>query len=208
MLFFVSLYYQPTSARLKTYIIRNLYTYDDADLIALLQTGDMAAYECIYNKYWPLLYAYVYNRLKLKEVTEELVQEVFFSLWNRRAELQLQQTLSAYLYTAVKYQIFNYIKADKVRKTYASSFASYNAPSQDNSGEEHVAFADLANALEKEVSRLPEKCQQVFRMSRNEHRSIHDIANALNISHKTVENHLTKALKHLRLAFREYFWFL
>lgn len=168
----------------------------------------MAAYEYIYNKYWPLLYAYVYNRLKSKEITEELIQEVFFSLWNRRADIHIQQTLSAYLYTAVKYQIFNYIKADKVRKTYVSSFARYNDLLQDNSNEEYVASADLANAVEKEVSSLPEKCQQVFRMSRHEHRSIHDIADALNISHKTVENHLSKALKHLRLAFREYFWFL
>ncbi|SFO19121.1 RNA polymerase sigma-70 factor, ECF subfamily [Chitinophaga sp. YR627] len=186
--------------------MRNYNTYDDAALIDLLQTGDMAAYECIYNKYWPLLYAYVYNRLKSKEITEEIVQEVFFSLWNRRAALQLTQTLSAYLYTAVKYQIFNYMKADKVRKTYAGAFSRYNDQLQDNSNEEYITYADLANAVEKEVSRLPEKCQQVFRMSRNEHRSIQDIAAALNISHKTVENHLTKALKHLRLAFREYFW--
>jgi RNA polymerase sigma-70 factor (ECF subfamily) len=166
----------------------------------------MAAYECIYNKYWPLLYAYVYNRLKSREITEEIVQEVFFSLWNRRTALQLTQTLSAYLYTAVKYQIFNYMKADKVRKTYAATFSRYNDQLQDNSNVEYITYADLANAVEKEVSRLPEKCQQVFRMSRNEHRSIQDIAASLNISHKTVENHLTKALKHLRLAFREYFW--
>lgn len=192
----------------KINIIENINTYEDEVLVTLLKAGDMDAYECIYTRYWPLLYAYVYNRLKVKETTEELVQEVFFSLWNRRADIRLQQTLSAYLYTAVKYQIFNYIKADKVRKTYASLFARYNEATQDNSNEESVAVADLANAVEKEVARLPEKCQQVFRMSRNEHRSVHDIASALNISHKTVENHLTKALKHLRLAFREYFWFL
>jgi RNA polymerase sigma-70 factor (ECF subfamily) len=77
----------------------------------------------------------------------------------------------------------------------------------DNSNEEHIELSDLANAVEKEVARLPEKCQQVFRMSRNEHRSIHDIAETLKISHKTVENHLTKALRQLRLAFSEYFWF-
>lgn len=168
----------------------------------------MEAYECIYNEYWSKLYAYVYNRLKSKEITEEIIQEVFFSLWTRRADLQLTHSLSAYLFTAVKYQIFNYMKADKVRRTYANSFIRYEEQWQDNSNQEHIDCADLANAVEKEVARLPEKCQQVFRMSRHEHRSIHDIAAALNISHKTVENHLTKALKHLRIAFREYFWFL
>ena len=166
----------------------------------------MTAYESIYNEYWPRLYAYVFNRLRSKEVTEEIVQEVFFSLWTRRTELQLTHSLSAYLFTAVKYQIFNFIKADKIRRTYASQFSLFEGKITDNSNEQYVAYADLINAVEKEVSRLPEKCQQVFRMSRNEHRSIQDIASALNISHKTVENHLTRALKHLRLAFREYFW--
>lgn len=182
--------------------------YNEADLIALLQSGDMEAYACIYNEYWTKLYAYVYNRLKVKEVTEEIIQEVFFSLWTRREELQLDHSLSAYLYTAVKYQMFNYIKADKVRKTYASSFARFDKAGEDNSNQEYIDCVDLANAVEKEVSRLPEKCQQVYRMSRHQHQSIQDIAATLNISHKTVENHLTKALKHLRLAFREYFWFL
>ncbi|WP_343668678.1 RNA polymerase sigma-70 factor [Chitinophaga sp.] len=158
----------------------------------------------MYNEYWPRLFAYVYNRLKSKEITEEIIQEVFFSLWNRRGELSLTHSLNAYLFTAVKYQLFNYMKADKVRRAYASSYAQF--VDADHSNEQYMAYADLVNAVEKEVSRLPEKCQQVYRMSRNEHRSIQDIATALNISHKTVENHLTRALKHLRIAFREYFW--
>jgi RNA polymerase sigma-70 factor (family 1) len=146
--------------------------------------------------------------LKTKEAAEEIIQDVFFSLWTRRSELTLTHSLSAYLFTAVKYQVFNYIKADKVRKTYASNFSLYKEKMMDNSNEENIELTDLVNAVEKEVSRLPEKCQLVYRMSRNEHRSIHDIAETLNISHKTVENHLTKALRQLRLAFSEYFWFL
>ena len=166
----------------------------------------MAAYEAIYNEYWPRLFAYVFNRLKSRETTEEIIQEVFFSLWNRRTELQVTHSLSAYLFTAVKYQIFNYMKADKVRRAYADSYAQFIG--QDHSNEQYMEYTDLVRALEQEVSRLPEKCQQVYRMSRNEHRSIQDIAAILNISHKTVENHLTRALKHLRVAFREYFWLL
>ena len=166
----------------------------------------MAAYEAIYNEYWPRLFAYVFNRLKSRETTEEIIQEVFFSLWNRRTELQVTHSLSAYLFTAVKYQIFNYMKADKVRRAYADSYAQFIG--QDHSNEQYMEYTDLVRALEQEVSRLPEKCQQVYRMSRNEHRSIQDIAAILNISHKTVENHLTRALKHLRVAFRGYFWLL
>jgi RNA polymerase sigma-70 factor (ECF subfamily) len=165
--------------------------------------GNREAYESIYNDYWPRLYSFVYNRLKTKEAAEEIIQEVFYALWTKRADLTITHSLTAYLFTAVKYQVFNYIKADKVRKTYASHIEQM----VDNSNEEHIELADLAKAVEKEVARLPEKCQQVFRMSRNEHRSVREIATTLNISHKTVENHLTKALRQLRVAVSEYFLF-
>ncbi|SFD14162.1 RNA polymerase sigma-70 factor, ECF subfamily [Chitinophaga sp. CF118] len=197
-----------TSRRAKIYnIIKKLNTYSEAELITLLIKGDRDAYECIYNDYWSRLYAYVYNRLKTKEAAEEIIQEVFFSLWTRRAELTLTHSLTAYLFTAVKYQVFNYIKADKVRRTYASHFSRYEEKMMDNSNQENIELSDLTKAVEKEVARLPEKCQQVFRMSRNEHRSIRDIAETLNISHKTVENHLTRALRQLRVAFSDHFWF-
>lgn len=174
-------------------------------MISLLSQGDREAYECIYNDYWNRLYAYVYNRLKTKEAAEEIIQEVFYSLWTRREELTIKHSLTSYLFTAVKYQVFNYIKAAKVRQAYASHFNSYQV---DNSNEENIELSDLTHAVEKEVARLPEKCQQVFRMSRQEHLSVQDIAETLNISHKTVENHLTRALRQLRIAFSEYFWFL
>lgn len=179
-------------------IIKKYNQSDESAILALLKEGDMGAYEAIYNEYWPRLYGYVYNRLKSKEVAEEIIQEVFFSLWKKHTELQLTHSLAAYLFTAVKYQLLNYLKSDRIRRIYISNLA----PEQqsDNSNEEHIAATDLKNTMEKEVSRLPEKCQQVFRMSRHEHLSITDIANTLNISHKTVENHLTKALRQLRMV--------
>jgi RNA polymerase sigma-70 factor (ECF subfamily) len=186
--------------------IKNKYnSFDEAALIASLQQGNISAFEAIYNEYWPRLYGYVFNRLKNKEVSEEIIQEVFFSLWSKHATIDFTHSLSAYLFTAVKYQIFNYIKSDQVRKAYASSFSLHREKLADNSNEENIAATDLKDAVEKEISRLPEKCQQVFRMSRLEHLSVRDIASTLNISHKTVENHLTKALRQLRIAFNHYF---
>lgn len=181
-------------------IIKKYNQSDESHILALLKEGDMGAYEAIYNEYWPRLYGYVYNRLKSKEVAEEIIQEVFFSLWKKHEELQLTHTLSAYLFTAVKYQLLNYLKSDRIRKTYIHQFAQLPEQRSDNSNEENMAATDLKNTMEKEVSRLPEKCQQVFRMSRHEHLSITDIASTLNISHKTVENHLTKALRQLRMV--------
>ncbi|MFY0255236.1 RNA polymerase sigma factor [Chitinophaga sp. 30R24] len=177
---------------------------DDARLFALLKEGDMSAYEVIYHTYWPRLYGYVYNRCQSKEIAEEIIQEVFFSLWAKRATLQLTHSLSAYLFAAVKYQLFNYIKSDRIRKAYISHIAHHPEEQADNSNEENIAATDLKNAMEKEMARLPEKCRQVFRMSRHEHLSVTDIAKILNISHKTVENHLTKALRQLRMVLHHY----
>lgn len=185
--------------------INNKYnSFDEAALTASLKEGNITAFETIYNEYWPRLYAYVYNRLKNKEVAEEIIQEVFYALWMKHATIDFTHSLSAYLFTAVKYQVFNYIKSDQVRKTYASQFSQQPEKLTDNSNEENIAAADLRDNMEKEISRLPEKCQQVFRMSRLEHLSVRDIASTLNISHKTVENHLTKALRQLRMVFGHY----
>ena len=91
-----------------------------------------------------------------------------------------------------------------MKKAYASSYASFTQVTVDNSNEEHIYMSDLKGMIENEVSKLPEKCQQIFRLSRNEHQSIKNIADLMNISHKTVENQLTKALRQLRSSLGQF----
>jgi RNA polymerase sigma-70 factor (family 1) len=143
--------------------------------------------------------------LRDKDVCEEIIQETFFSLWNKRENLQITHTLKAYLFTAVKFQTINYMRSEKVKRDYASSYASFTNTTFDNSNEEHIHLSDLSNLIENEVSKLPEKCQQIFRLSRNDHQSIKNIADLMNISHKTVENQLTKALRQLRSSLGQLF---
>lgn len=159
----------------------------------------------IYHSYWSVLYSYAYNILRDKAVCEEIVQETFFSLWTRRKHLQITHSLKSYLITAVKFQTLNYIRSEKVRRDYAASYYAFEKSMADNSNEESIYLSDLKDLVEKEVSKLPPKCQEIFRLSRNEHKSIQNIADLLNISHKTVENQLTKALKHLRSSLGHFF---
>jgi RNA polymerase sigma-70 factor (ECF subfamily) len=190
-------------------IVNKYNLFGEARMISLLRSGDMQAFKAIYDQYWPKLYGYIFNRTSDREVAEEIVQEVFISLWNKREELQLTHTLSAYLFGAIRYQLLNYIRNCKTRKTYATDFFEYREQLSDNSNEEKIEASNLRQAMEKEISRLPEKCQQIFRMSRHQHLSINDIATLLNISHKTVENQLTKALRQLRTALKhQYSWLL
>lgn len=183
------------------------YKYDEESLLSYLNKGSIVAFEHIYQLYWSPLYNYAYNIIRNKVVCEEIIQETFFSLWTKREALTITHSLKAYLFTAVKFQTLNYIRSEKVRRDYADSYTAFGKIVYDNSNEEHIDLTDLKTRIESEVAKLPEKCQQIFRLSRNEHRSVKNIADLLNISHKTVENQLTKALKHLRSSFGNFYLF-
>lgn len=186
-------------------VVEKRLKYSPESVVLYLNKGKVDAFEQIYQSYWSELYSYAYNILRDKAICEEIVQEIFFSLWNKRREIQITHSIRAYLFTAVKFQTLNYIKSEKVKRNYAASYGAFKKILFDNSNEENIHLADLKNLVENEVSKLPEKCQQIFRMSRNEHHSIKNIADLLNISHKTVENQLSKALKQLRSSLGQLF---
>lgn len=186
-------------------IIGKRLKYSPDSVVLYLNKGNVDAFEQIYESYWAELYSYAYNILRDKAVCEEIVQEIFFSLWTKRRELQITHSIRAYLFTAVKFQTLNYIKSEKVKRNYAASYGAFKKILFDNSNEENIHLADLKSLVENEVAKLPEKCQQIFRLSRNEHQSVKNIADLLNISHKTVENQLSKALKQLRSSLGQLF---
>jgi RNA polymerase sigma-70 factor (ECF subfamily) len=134
------------------------------------------------------------------------VQEVFLTLWVKRDSLGKIVSLPAYLFTGAKYRMLNEIKAVEVRKNFAANFSAFQANIHSDITQETVAVRELESVLETAVSQLPPKCRQIFQLSRTHHLSISDISNALNISPKTVENQLTKALKYLRFGLKEFFF--
>lgn len=166
----------------------------DDRLIALIQENDIVAFERIYNKYWSKLYLSAYNILRDRQVSEDITQEVLVNLWMKRANLQLT-SLNAYLYTAVRYQVFNVIRSGKVR---ADLFNRLEELFSKNGGEEILSEKEINRLLEQGIAELPEKCRQIFIMSRRDHLSTKEIAERLEISPKTVENQLTIALNRLR----------
>ena len=166
----------------------------DERLIALIQENNLAAFERIYNKYWSKLYLSAYNILRDRQVSEDVTQEVLVNLWMKRANLRLT-SLNAYLYTAVRYQVFNVIRSGKVR---ADLFNHLEELFSNNGGEDILSQKDINRLLEQGVAELPEKCRQIFIMSRKEHLTTKEIAERLGIAPKTVENQLTVALNRLR----------
>lgn len=173
---------------------------DDLTLLKLAGGENCRAFDILYDRYFDRLFSFVYNRLHIKEDSEEIVQEIFFSLWFNRRKIVINTTLSSYLFGACRLMILNTMRNQKVRKTYMEGLNAYILEHCDNSNEEYQGLRDLENAIEISLSQLSEKCQTVFRLSREQHLPISNIALKLNLSHKTVENYLTQALKYLRTS--------
>lgn len=180
----------------------NLNNLTEPNLLSSLKEGRADAFEEIFNRYWRKLYFSCYKRIKDKEVSEEIVQDVFTALWLKRKTLDIRGSLPAYLYTAIRYGVINHLKKEIVRGVYKEKMLIVSNH-LDTSLEENILVNDLNRNLEREITYLPEKCRSVFELSRKQHRSNREIAEFLHISEKTVENHLSKAIRRLRVGLAE-----
>ena len=181
--------------------MRNYEAHSDLDLLALLKQDNMSAFEELYERYWSKLYAAAYKRTRNKESSEEIVQDLFTSIWTNRNTLAVHSSFQNYLYSSVRYMVFAGFQKETYRKNY-ESFLIYHQFDMDNSTEDTIALNELKRSINERVQSLPEKCKAVFELSRKEHRSNKEIAFYMGISEKTVENHLTKALKTLRISLK------
>lgn len=181
-------------------IILNLDDYNilaDSDLIRLLQIGDASAFTEIYNRYWAKLFAIAANKIKDLEEAEEIVQDIFVSLWKRHNTLGVIDTLSSYLAVSVKYKVIKTLEKQNNRQRYNAHLVN-TTELKDDYTQEWLEFEELKSRLAVYVNDLPQKCRLVFQLSREEGYSHKKIAEKLEISEKTVEAHLNKAIKTLK----------
>lgn len=177
-----------------------MFELDDITLLGLLKESNEAAFTEIFRRYWKKLYAIAYNRLKMRPAAEDVVQEVLASLWLRRTELHIQK-LSHYLAIATRYAVYRQV--DKILTSQLSEHDEImDAPSIG------YDYRFLQACLQKEIDQLPEKCRLVFVYSRQYHMSNREIADSLHLSEKTVQAHMTKALKQLRSRLKDAYIFL
>ncbi|MGF7232126.1 sigma-70 family RNA polymerase sigma factor [Arachidicoccus sp.] len=179
----------------------NPYQYlDESQLLAALHTDDAAkAFEVIYHKYWFNLYNWALKQTHSKEISEELVQIVFEKVWRNRQNTQIKN-LGAYLAVSLKHTFYN----DKRNQESAKKINNHNFPLLNNTTENDLNAKFLNESLESVLHELPDKTQTIFRLSRYESRSAHEIARNMEMSEKTVEYHISKALKILRIRLKEY----
>ncbi len=171
----------------------------DNELICMVKEDCIEAFEELYYRHWKSLYSFAFKRTRSREISEEIVQEFLTNLWANRHVLVIKISFEGYIYTAIRNLVFNYMAKEARRNTYQQFIKLFNSD-LDNSTEEEVYIKDLRYNLQKELNNLPSKCRSVFELSRKENKSNKQIANELGISEKTVEGHLTKALKRLRVS--------
>lgn len=173
--------------------------YNNQMLLDLLAESDEVAFTELYNRYWKKLFAIAYNRLSEAQSAEDIVHDVFASLWIYREKNQIE-SLENYLATATKYMVLAKIKV-KIRERKYSN-ALQQASIFELPVEASLHYKRLLEIIKIEVEKLPEKCRLIFNYSRNEGMPVRQIAETLHLSPKTVENQLNKALKQLKLVTR------
>ena len=180
-----------------------LKAYSDGTLLEQLRAQDVSAFEEIYRRYWRVLYAIAYRRIQSREISEEIVQDIFTSLWVNR-QTTIIQSLPAYLTTAVKYKVINHLSREMSHHAYKHEQQKRGIALQDNCTEESVLLDDFNGALEREIEKLPAKRRQIVRLHKNEDLSLKQVATRMGISEKTAENQYGKALKVLKLNLKHF----
>lgn len=156
---------------------------------------DVTAFNEIYKLYWKKVYATCYHYVQNREEAEEMTQEVFLSVWKRRRELQFTQSPENYLTKAARYQVLNYYRAQSTRQQFIKSLPATDI---DNSTDETILFRDLKNNVQEYAHSLPRQSGKVFLLRQHTDHTNKEIAEALDISEKAVDYHVSYVKKFLK----------
>lgn len=175
--------------------------FTDQQLINEIRHDDPVAFEVLFDRYWDKLYRAGMTRLDDAEDTQDILQEVFISIWNRRQTLLIKDSVEGYLMGALKLAILSFLRSKKVKQAQLSE-----ALKRVNILEEAVSdltdYLDLECTLDKAVSTMPEMLRRVYQL-RSENRSIREIASELGIADQTVKNYIGEVIRRLRAVLSE-----
>ncbi|MGX5818065.1 RNA polymerase sigma-70 factor [Chitinophaga lutea] len=168
----------------------------DSELLAQLNAGSREAFDEIYRRHWEAMYRSAWVVLRDEAASLDLLQDVFVWLWERRGKLEVS-TLRAYLVMAVRYKAANLIRQDKAHAAFFEELGRVQPPAVESVSA--LELKELQRIIGLFTLELPERCREVFYMSRFQYLTNKEIASRLGVSEKTVENQLTIALRKLRL---------
>ncbi len=178
--------------------MRSYHSYDDEYLFVLLKEGDEKAFTELYDRYWKKLLVRANILLRSQEDAEELVHDIFVKLWNKREKLHILNSFKTYVAAMLQYGCFRVLA--KRRQHRRNEMTGEVPEPADLSTQQWLDFEDLREELEIAVSRLPERCKLIFRLSREDELSDKEIAQELQLSVHTVRTQMHRALQKLKTA--------
>lgn len=171
--------------------------YTDQQLLSLLKDDNTTAFNTIYNRYSKMLYLYIFSKLDTGEISKDVLQELFISLWEKRHTLSIHESLKSYLYQAARHKIVDIYRKNATYRKYLQQLIEH-FDAQPHTITESIDYKTKTQELFEAINHLPERMKEVFMLSRFENLTVEQIANRLGLSQQTVKNQITKALKILR----------
>ena len=181
----------------------SIFIDNEKQLVQQIKAGNKLAFDEVFRLYYSHLCNFAFQFLKEKEAAEEIVQEMFFKLWEKHIELEIHSSFKNYLFQTVRNRCLNQIKHLVTKEKY-KVYNQEQISLQENTVTDTAVQNELANQIQVSINTLPTERQKIFKMSRNEGLKYKEIAVALNISIKTVEAQMGKALKHLRIELADF----
>jgi RNA polymerase sigma-70 factor (family 1) len=172
----------------------------EKEILEGLKKNNISAFNTLYNNFSKPLYIYILQKLKDPDLCNDVLQDLFVNIWEKRESLNIDTSLKAYLYQAARYKIIDIYRNDVKYQRYLADLAGYLMVDP-SSITDRIDNRKKLQEIEAAVNNMPERMREIFILSRFEHQTTRDIATKTNLSPQTVKNQISKALRLLRLNY-------
>ena len=173
----------------------------DSDLLLQIKADDHSSFDLLFDRYWERLYRAAFARIDDSSVAQDVVQELFIKLWERRHTIQIQLSLENYLLSAVRFGVISHFRSKNVNEVRIDD-ALQRVQLLEASINENEGYFELERTLEEALSKMPDMLQKVYHL-RSENKAVKEIAGELGVAEQTVKNYISEVLRRLRIAIVE-----
>lgn len=170
---------------------------NDSELIDLIRKNDERSFAEIYQRYWTIMYMHALKMLKNEDDARDVIQELFTTLWTKSNTMTSNTNLSGYLYVTTRNKVLDLIEQKRVRSSHLDGLSLY-IEAYGNKTEDDISEREMMQALDQEIQQLPAKMKVIFEMRIKQHKTYKEIAEALEISDKTVKKQVSNAIKIIK----------
>lgn len=175
----------------------------DMELIECIRNGDERAFESLFRSYYKTLCYFSHKIVKDAIVAEEIVQDIFYNIWEKHGTLDLNTSVKSYLFKSAHNNSLKYLRHQKIVVGYEDRVKATLEASYDLQ-ENYAEVGEIMHIIKQTLDQVPDRSREIFNLNRNEGLKYQEIADQLNVSIKTVEAHMTSVLKLFRENLKEY----